>query len=137
MCQLHLCSDLSPSTQEIQVHVTLGDHQKKLSAVRHRQVPSGLLQAGRHTNFATFSKIQWKRDSRSTMDSLQKDLQILAQAQATRPNSRPPGPAFSKTPRFFSWCRFATSVAHFSEVLVQMTYGLIQIKFLNLKARER
>ena len=74
----------------------LGDHQKKLSAVRHRQVSGGLLQAALHTNFAIFSKTQWKCDIRSVTDSLQKDLQNLAQVQAARPRSRPPSPTLSE-----------------------------------------
>ena len=73
----------------------MGEHQKKLSAVHHRQTPGGLLQAGRHINFAIFSDTQWKCDTRSTTDSLQWETCKLEEDQAARPTFRPPGPTGS------------------------------------------
>ena len=55
------------------VHRTMGEHQKKLSAVRHRQMQGGLLQARQHNNFAISSNTQWKCDTRSATDSLQQE----------------------------------------------------------------
>ena len=52
----------------------MGEHQKKLSAVRHRQMQGGLLQARQHNNFAISSNTQWKCDTRSATDSLQQKL---------------------------------------------------------------
>ena len=91
-------------------------------------MPGSLHQAGRHTNFATFSKIQWKRDIHSEPYSLQKDQQKWTQGQSDRPPLGRPAPVSLK-PRDLSCGAGLRHVAHLSEFSVQMAYGLIQIKF--------
>ena len=102
---------------------------EKSERIPPQEMPGGQIQADQDTNSAISSNTQWICDTHITTDTTQWDTCKSVEDQAARPTFRPPGPTVCKIPRFFSWCRFAISMPHFSESSVQMMPELIQQKF--------
>ena len=104
---------------------------EKSERIPPQEMPGGQIQADQDTNSAISSNTQWICDTHITTDTTQWDTCKSVEDHAARPIFRPPGPTVSETPRFFSWCRFAIPIAHFSKRSVQMMPILIQTKILN------
>ena len=102
---------------------------EKAERISPQEMPGGKIQADRHTNSAISSNTQWICGTHVATDTTQRDTCKTVEDHAAQPIFRPPGPTVSETPSFFSWCRFAIPIAHFSKRSVQMMPDLIKLKF--------
>ena len=118
VCQPHPYTHILQSTQWFAAHITKGEYQKKLRAIHCRKDreaksrPAGIpiLRSAATPNGIVTYAAQWTHCNRPF---------------AKLWKIRPPGPTISEMPRFFSCCRFATPIAHFSKRSFQIVPGLI------------
>ena len=102
---------------------------EKAERISPQEMPGGKIQADRHTNSAISSNTQWICDTHIATDITQWEARKSVEDQAARPILRLSGPTVCEMPRFFSWCRFAIPIVHFSKRSVQMMTDLIKLKF--------